>query len=137
LFIFFRLPRAHKFISVNLAEEFQGTEKDIVIVSCVLSQQTRDEKLFKVLPKMMPSLLKEVTKRLLTATTRSLETLIICGHLRTLMYDEMLRDLIQDSEKRQIIRRASSEMHPTMLHDIVLKLFEDLKIKPEVKTDRY
>jgi hypothetical protein len=48
------------------------------------------------------------------------------------MYEEMLRDLIQDSEKRQIIRRASSEMHQSVLHDIVLKLLEDLKIKPEI-----
>ena len=92
-----------------MAEGFQGTEKDIVIVSCVLGMKNvaaRDPQLFKVLPRMMPGLLAKVTKRLLIATTRSIETLII--------------------------RRVSSAMHPSLLHDVALKLMED-RLITEVK----
>lgn len=135
LTIIYRLKNALNSVSVNLAEGFQGTEKDIVIVSCVLGMKNvaaRDPQLFKVLPRMMPSLLAKVTKRLLIATTRSIETLIICGHLETLKENEMFRDLIKDAEDRQIIRRVSSAMHPSLLHDVALKLMED-RLIAEVK----
>jgi superfamily I DNA and/or RNA helicase len=91
-------------------QDLQGTEMDVVIISCVRTEiQDRDRNL------------AILTDHWNVAVTRAIESLFICGHLKTLQANEVLKDLIFDADKRQVIHRVSSKFERSMLYDILLK----------------
>lgn len=91
-------------------QDFQGTEMDIVIISCVKTSISRYDKELKML-----------IDHWNVAITRATESLFICGHLKFLQHNEVLNDLILDAAKRQVIHRVSSELHSSLLYDLILK----------------
>lgn len=109
--IFFcRMPRDYARTEVRLVQDVQGTETDIVIISCV-----------KTIIRGRDKNLATLTEYWNVALTRATESLFICGHLKTLQANEVLKDLICDADKRQVIHRVSSLFDPSMLYDVLLK----------------
>lgn len=91
-------------------QDLQGTEKDIVIISCVKTRISSKDKELRAL-----------IDHWNVAVTRATESLFICGHLKFLQGNEVLNDLILDAEKRQVIRRVSSLFDSSLLFDMILK----------------
>ncbi|XP_057374382.1 uncharacterized protein LOC130695286 [Daphnia carinata] len=105
-----RMPKDYARTDVRLVQDVQGTETDIVIISCVRTKiRGRDKNL------------ATLTEYWNVALTRATESLFICGHLKTLQTNEVLKDLIYDADKRQVIHRVSSLFERTMLYDVLLK----------------
>ncbi|XP_032787316.2 uncharacterized ATP-dependent helicase C29A10.10c [Daphnia magna] len=105
-----RRPRDYARTEVRLVQDVQGTETDIVIISCV-----------KTIIRGRDKNLATLTEYWNVALTRATESLFICGHLKTLQANEVLKDLICDADKRQVIHRVSSLFDPSMLYDVLLK----------------
>ncbi|KAI9556972.1 hypothetical protein GHT06_016766 [Daphnia sinensis] len=105
-----RMPRDYARTDVRLVQDVQGTETDIVIISCVRT---------KILD--VDKELATLTEYWNVALTRATESLFICGHLKTLQTNEVLKDLICDADKRQVIHRVSSLFERSMLYDVLLK----------------
>ena len=91
-------------------QDLQGTEMDIVIISCAKTNIDPEK-----------NLLSELTDYLNVAITRATESLYICGNLKTLQRNEVLRDLIRDAHNRQVIRRVSSFFEMSLLYDVLVK----------------
>lgn len=104
------MPRDYARTDVRLVQDVQGSETDIVIISCVKTKiRGRDNNLATLIEHWN------------VALTRATESLIICGHLKTLQANEVLKDLISDGDKRQVIQRVSSLFDPGLLYDVLLK----------------
>ena len=106
----FRLPKESPNIEVKLMQDLQGTEMDIVIISCAKTNIDPEK-----------NLLSELTDYWNVAITRATESLYICGNLKTLQRNEVLRDLIRDAHNRQVIRRVSSFFEMSLLYDVLVK----------------
>lgn len=83
---------------------------DIVIISCAKTRIDRKGKNLTVL-----------TDHWNLAITRATESLYICGNLKALQANEILKDLICDADKRQAICRVSSLFEMSLLYDVLLK----------------
>jgi len=106
-----RWPKYYNRIEIATVEEFHGTEKDIVIISCVNSIGKTNEKN-----------LASIAENLVIALTRAKQSLFICGQLRCLLLNEVLKDIIMDAEERQVIYRVSSFLSPSMIEMLVSKI---------------
>lgn len=104
-------PKYYNRIEIATVEEFHGTEKDIVIISCVNSIGKTNEKN-----------LASIAENLVIALTRAKQSLFICGQLRCLLLNEVLKDIIMDAEERQVIYRVSSFLSPSMIEMLVSKI---------------
>ena len=96
---------------VSTVEGFHGTEKDIIIISCVKSIERTNE-----------NDLAAMTEKLTVALTRARHSLFICGQLRYLLSNEIFKCAILDAEKRQVIHRVSSFLHPSIIDMLVSKI---------------
>ena len=105
-------------LEVALAQDLQGKEKDIVIVSCVKSELP---KRMKKSDEFKASKLEFITDYWNTAMTRARETLVVVGKLRALLHNETLRDFVRDAERRQLIREVASKYHPSIVFDCLEK----------------
>lgn len=103
-------PSAYTRTDVRLVQDLQGTEMDVVIISCVKTKvRDRDRNLAML------------TDHWNVALTRAIESLFIVGNLKTLQTNEVLKDFVIDADERQVIYRVSSKFQRSMLYDILLK----------------
>ena len=86
---------------------------DIVFISCVRTRVGANDSLTDLLDHWN------------VAMTRATESLFICGNLRALQKNEVLNNLVLDSDRRQVIRRVSSMFPSPILFDIILKELSD------------
>ena len=112
-------------VRVGLPEDFEGTEREIIILSCVrVASPGVGRKKNKLMAKLMD--FSALTNRIVATVTRAIDALYICGHLRTLVADETLRALIRDADKRRVIHTVSSYLHPSILDDSIRPFYNDL-----------
>ena len=111
-----RLPKDYTRTEVRLVQDFQGSEMDVVIISCVKTEIRESDNL---------AILTDYWN---VAVTRAIESLFICGNLKALENNEVLKDLISDANKRQVIHRVSSKFERSMLYDTLTKPTEYMEL---------
>lgn len=78
------LPAAAAAVELHTADRFQGRDKEVVLVSCVRSNEARS----------VGELLKD-RRRVNVALTRARSKLVIVGSEKTLSSNELLRDMVR------------------------------------------
>jgi len=104
-----------------------GTERNVVIISFVKANNPLTEN-------YSPNL-SVITEKLNVAVTRATESLYLYGRPPIPMGPlkrsipgwgrkayETLRDLIENADTMQVIHRVSSLFHPSLVHDLILKV---------------
>ena len=86
-------------VELHTADKFQGRDKEVVIVSCVRSNQNG----------VVGDLLKD-RRRINVALTRARSKLIILGSEKTLSSNELLRDMVALCREKDWVLDLQSEM---------------------------
>ena len=95
---------------ISTVEGFHGTEKDIVIISCVKCKTRSNE-----------NDLAAMAGKLVVALTRAKQSLFICGQLRYLLSNEVFNELILNAQERQVIHQVSSVLSLGMIDMLLSK----------------
>ena len=95
-------------VRIDTIDSFQGKERDVVILSCVRSSSASSSSQ----KKREGDLLGFVSdiRRMNVAITRSKMMLWIVGDMETLQTDEAWKALIEDAERRALVRRDAAEL---------------------------
>ena len=96
-----------KKIVVNTVDGFQGSEKDVIMISCVRGGHGGI------------GFLKD-RQRLNVALTRARKTLIVVGNMNTLKAHPLWEDFVKNSSERKLYKNYSD----------IVKLSDILKLKP-------
>ncbi|XP_008543422.2 uncharacterized protein LOC103568236 [Microplitis demolitor] len=108
------LPYENNKIEINTVDSFQGSECDIIIMSCVKSEGI--------------GFVKD-PNRLNVSLTRAKHVLILCGNFRTFRRNEMWRDLLNDAESRGLYYNIPKNNDAQIMKNIILKGTKDNFIK--------
>jgi len=90
--------RKLKDVEVNTVDGFQGSERDVILISCVRSGVRNIGFL-------------EEGERLNVALTRAKQSLVIVGNLETLKTNKMWKELIQDAESRNVVFQNEEQIN--------------------------
>jgi DNA replication ATP-dependent helicase Dna2 len=92
-------PSAASGVELHTADKFQGRDKEVVLVSCVRSNDTQS----------VGELLKD-RRRVNVALTRARSKLVIVGSEKTLSGNELLRDMVGMCREKGWVLDLTSEM---------------------------
>ncbi|XP_057328855.1 probable helicase senataxin isoform X2 [Microplitis mediator] len=93
-------------IEINTVDSFQGSECDIIIMSCVKSKGI--------------GFVKD-PNRLNVSLTRAKHTLILCGNFRTFRRNKMWQNLLNDAESRGLYYDIPEKKNVQIMKNIILK----------------
>lgn len=93
------VPSAASGVELHTADKFQGRDKEVVLVSCVRSNDTQS----------VGELLKD-RRRVNVALTRARSKLVIVGSEKTLSGNELLRDIVGMCREKGWVLDLSGEM---------------------------
>ncbi len=99
-------PTASAGIELHTADKFQGRDKEVILVSCVRSNENR----------LVGDLLKD-RRRVNVALTRARSKLVILGSEKTLSGNELLRDMVALCREKGWVLDLNSDMLESHVFD--------------------